>query len=402
MLLAFIFWPFLGFILAVINYNSQAAKKIVFAFIILYGFTFIVNKEYDADRYVQYFEAMATFNFSDYWSSITNIYSGSDTLDLLRLTLAFFISRVTSNPSFLFASFAFVFGYFYLGSINRLYSYKKSEFANVNVSIFILYFIVLIPISEINGFRFWTASWVFFFGVINYIILSDKKYLLVALSAVLVHFSFLSAVAILLMYVALGNRQYLYMAILLFSFAMPNLLSQYIQVSPAELGEGIDTKVSQYTNETYISEIENLSDQSTWFMNWVHPLVSGFLIFALVWIRTFRAKFIASSIQQKLFSFTILFLAFANFMKAMPSGGRFQQIFYLLALTNIILFFVSHKTKPWHFLTILSIAPFLLWVLIKLRVLAVSADFFLFAPTVVLIAAPSHSLIDFLRSLGIL
>lgn len=402
MLLVFIIWPLLAFIWSLLNYRTTLAKRIVFAFIVLYGFTFIVNKEYDSDRYVQYFENTLDTNFSSFWYNVTNLYSSEAALDLVRPTITFFVSRVTSNHHFLFAAFAFVFGYFYLGSINSLYQYKNSKLPNINASVFLFYLVILIPISEINGFRFWTASWVFFYGVINYILFSDKRFLLVALSAPLVHFSFLSAIIVLLLYVLLGNRNTIYFILLLLSFVLPELLSQYILVSPAELGEGLETKVTQYSDKDYLILSQTKRSKDVWFISWAHPIVSGFLVFALAWIKIFKNKFLTSIAQNKLFSFTVFFLAFANFMEAMPSGGRFQQVFYLLAVANIILFFLSHKTKKWHFLTMLSIAPFALWFLIKLRVLAVSTDLFLFSPTPILLASPLYSVLEFLQALGIL
>ena len=48
--------------------------------------------------------------------------------------------------------FAAVFGYFYLKSINILY-YKHIKNPNINGVLFITFFILILPITNINGFN---------------------------------------------------------------------------------------------------------------------------------------------------------------------------------------------------------------------------------------------------------
>ena len=52
---------------------------------------------------------------------IGGLYGSQTTVDIVQPLISFIVSRFTSHHSLLFASFAALFGFFYLKSINLLY-----------------------------------------------------------------------------------------------------------------------------------------------------------------------------------------------------------------------------------------------------------------------------------------
>ena len=162
--------------MALRNYRLSFAKNIVWLFVIFYGFTIVIeDKAMDASRIIDKFEAAAktqitTRNF------ISLLYDkDSQTLDIIEPVLVFLVSRVTTNWHFLFAVFGLIFGFFYSRNIWYLIDRAGGQIKKINL-INILVFSVLVGFWQINGFRFWTATHMFFFGAMPFLLERKKKY----------------------------------------------------------------------------------------------------------------------------------------------------------------------------------------------------------------------------------
>ena len=104
----FLLSPFITGILAVKNYRSPWAKNIIWAFVVFYGFTFGTaqetstgNKIADIARYSNELKDLYQQDLS--FEQIVKLYRDNEDIDIVRLTLAIAISRVSDNQQILTA-----------------------------------------------------------------------------------------------------------------------------------------------------------------------------------------------------------------------------------------------------------------------------------------------------------
>lgn len=381
-LLLFVIWPFLAMITAMVNYGQKEARKVIYIFLIYYGLTFFIDFEhyYDAVGSALRLQKNAALPFSDFFKIVSGLYTSDTSVDIVEPFISFVVSRFTNQHNLLFGIYSAVFGFFYLKSINLLHDQYRLK-PGWNVVVFLSFFILIIPITNISGFRYYTASWIFFYGAYHVILNRDTKYLLIALASSLVHFSFLSANAILIIYFFAGNRNLVYMPIVILSFVLPQVMSPVFKSLALRFAGPLQARYQGYASEAYLSEIQGSYENASWFLTLSTDLVFYYLIFAIIFIRIKYRYLNKENFEKNLFSFLLLFLSFVNFGMAIPSfGGRFQTVFFLFATLYIFLFFVKQPEDKISFLTIAGLFPMLLNAAVTFRVGSESINAWIFTP----------------------
>jgi hypothetical protein len=170
--IVFLFWPILALRLSIINRDKEWAKNIFWIFCVYYGYTFIIpNVGSDAYSYAQTFHefGLKCISISDMLSSLFK----DKNVDVLQPVISYTVSRFTNDSRILFATYALIFGYFYTNNLWYLFEKidKKSSFI---LGVYILVFALICPIWRINGFRFWTATHIFLFGLLPYLLDGNK------------------------------------------------------------------------------------------------------------------------------------------------------------------------------------------------------------------------------------
>jgi hypothetical protein len=379
LLFVFLVWPFAGLVTALSKYKERSSRIIVFLFLVLYGATLIISSQgSDAYRYSQNLLFTAHLPFNSFWDIVTGIYAKETSVDIIGPFITFIVSRFTSQPQIFFAIIAAVFGIFYLKSINFIYDrYFKKR--NRNVLIYSIFLASLIPIFNINGYRFWTASWIFIFGVYHILIIGDKRYFIICLLASFMHFSFISANAVLLIYLFLGNKNSIYITVLVLSFILPNLLAAYIPKIAGLIGEGVLNRAHSYTNEVYKTQIAETTAGLKWFMT--TKILYYYLLGVLFYSQLKMKKLVDIPEMRNLFSFTLLFLSFANFLESTPSGKRFFTLYYVFSTTYLIILFYRYNKPKMHWITWVGIFPMLVSTIVAFRIGMNSLNAWLFTVT---------------------
>jgi hypothetical protein len=384
----FFIWPFAAFLMALSNYQQKDARRIMYFFLIYYGFTFAAaNLAMDSRGFEETLKQTAALPFSEFYEIIVGFYAVDTSVDIIQPFIVFVVSRITDDSRFLFAVFAAVFGYFYLKSIDPLYSQYKRR-PNRNALVHLVFFVLLIPIFEINGFRFWTAAWVFFYGAYHLVLYGDKKFLLFTFLAAFIHFSFLTVNIVLIAYVFLGNRNLIYYPLMVISFIVPELFASQINQLASLLPGGLEAKYVAYSNQEYGKQIAEGALQAKWFMKWPRLVVLYYLVFSLLFIQIKYRKWVTSRYMNNLFSFTLLLLSFSNFLKYIPTLGRFQSIFFLFGIAYLIHFFELFGKRNLHILTKIGFLPMLIVVIVVLRVGLETMNVWVFAPWPFALFAP--------------
>src|SRR5699024_1226601 len=93
--------------------------------------------------------------------------------DILRTIIALAVSRFTASQSVLTLVYGIIFGFFFSRNMWFVLERFKGKIRLITILLFCCFFLV-IPIWDINGFRFWTAAHIFVYGVLQF--LFDEKW----------------------------------------------------------------------------------------------------------------------------------------------------------------------------------------------------------------------------------
>jgi hypothetical protein len=381
-LLLFILWPFLALVTALANYEQKAARRVVYFFLIYYGMTFFIPTVgyVDAAGYTMQLKANAALPFSDFFKIVGGIYAIDTSVDIVEPLISFIVSRFTEDHRGLFTAYAALFGFFFLKSINLLYDRYKLNPGWPGL-IHLVFFAAILPITAINGFRMWTAAWIFFYGAYRVIIDHEPRYLIIALFSSLVHWSYISANAVLIIYFLAGNRNYIYLPLALLSFILPQLMTPYFNLIALRMGGAIQNRYDMYSGVDYGIIRQETAVQAAWFLKIGYDLVLYYLLLAIIVIQYKSKSLVKGKAEENLFSFLLLFLAFVNFGMAIPSfGGRFLTIFFMFATLYVFLYSIKLTGEKINPLSLIGLFPMLLYTAIVFRQGSDSLNAWIFAP----------------------
>ncbi len=354
---------------------------VVYLFLVYYGLTFVIVSEImDAFRYVETFRFFATLPFIDIFKAVSGYYSQTASIDFIEPLLSFLMSRFTKSSHIYYAVFAAVFAFFYLRSFDLLYDqYKKNP--NWNAWVFMVFTLVVIPITSLSVLRMWIAAWMFFYG--TYLVLSTRKskYLLVALSACLMHWSFITLNLLLVVYYFAGNRNTIYTPMAIISFFIPHLVNPLLEFVALFFGGGIAARVEGYTSESHSLMYQEWLGGNSWFLTLSHDLSWYFFIIAIVVIRVFKRDKMRGKLEESWYSFMLLLFTVVNLGRSLPNFGmRMQSIFILFASVYVFLYFMNRSERRIGFITVAGAFPLLLHTLIQFRRAADSMSAWIFTP----------------------
>lgn len=359
LLVFFLFWP-LGVVwFSLVNYNAKWTKNILWLFIIFYGYTFVLsNDTMDANRIKEKFDTLAYFNFN--FNDFISYYfiENSNAIDILQPVIFYVTSKFTSDFNILMAILAAILGFFYSRNLSYLLDKSNSKI-KITSFVFLWMFMSVIGFWEINAFRFWTASLMFFYAVIPSVYENDNKKLWIVLLACILHFSFLFPLAVLLCFKIFKNKSSLYfwffVCSFLFTLLNVGMIGDFmLKIFPSNF----HNKISAYASESRVEELaENVRSISSYLRFFMFIIINGFFI---LFYFSYKNLIKDDDKLYSLFNFCLLFLGAANFISIIPSGGRFLLLSALFALTFIFLFLQKNSLKGNLKVYLYMSTPFLL------------------------------------------
>ena len=347
----------------------------VWFFVIFFGFTLTIiladsDEQSDGSRYRDKFVAMAGQQISFDNISVLFYEEDSQVLDVIETIVIFAVSRFTDNYHVLFAVFGLIFGYFYSRNIWYLIDRAGKGIASENKFI-ILTFAFVVGFWEINGFRFWTATHIFLFGALPYLFEGKKSYLVFALIALLMHFSFILPLLILGFHIITGKRTSVYFVLFIITFFVKELnLTQLGEFLTANLPEIFLPRIKGYVNEGYASDLSDVYAKANWYVVFYQLALKWSVALLMAGIFFYGKAFLkANKNLDRLFSFTLLLYSVANIFSLVPSGGRFLALSNLFALA-FIFFYIQYapNTKTIKRLMVFAIPALLLYATVALRI----------------------------------
>jgi hypothetical protein len=373
-LFLFLILPFSSLVISFVLYRKNWAKYLFILFGLYFGFTFIipsskVNLPSDSEFYAMELENYYHNPIS--FKELVNGFYSVDTLqsDIYQPLVTWCVSIFTDDPHILFAVFGFVFSFF-LGKIIWL-MIDVSEVKLIGfASYFLLVFVLLNPLWNINGVRMWTGLNVFLLGVIMFYFKSKPKGLILILCSCLVHVSFAIPIIFFIVYqfVSKININYffvLFIVSFLFKGLPPALLNTVTDFFP----EFVKYKLDFYTDPNTVALVADENKDTSLFIlasQFSQSLVP-FLIICYMFFY-YKKEIIANKRYLLFYNFLLFNVLWINMSAIIPSFGRFLTIFLMLS-TFFFFINLNQLIKSPYFNTVkLILLPFLSIIIVhKLR-----------------------------------
>lgn len=334
-LLTFIVWPVLGFVINFFKKPSTQKGLIFASFYALVGYFFLlIDPVFDSYRYAVDFKQASAWGINQFLEY--NAESGM--LDLYNIYSYALVSLITNNPHVLFAFWGFIFGFF---------TYKTFEFISESLTegntykfvLGVLIVMLLInPYININGVRFWTATWVFLAGWFGYETQNKKLWLCIMLITPLMHTTFIFPIVVFLLSKVkfAANLKVLYFAYMV-SFIIGSLINvesvaNYIPF----LGES--SRYSTYVDMDYVNSRNEVASSRSFINTILSELPKYFILVFMTWLYTSKKMFryAKSDIITKTLTYLLIFLCVCCILQVIPSFRRFDKISHVMVLYLVI------------------------------------------------------------------
>lgn len=349
-IILFLISPILGLFDAFSNLKNRESIITLFLFCLCFGFCFSVGTERfegsgDGISMRIDFEEYKNLSTTQYLDIITEYFEfDTGVQDIYIITMAYLVGRFTDNYHFFFLALAFVFAYFQLKCLKYL-----TREANYNSSLICIILTCLFlwnNIFNINGARFWTASWIALYCVFK--IFYDKQwgYLLLSLCLPMVHASF--SVFPIIIVIAFLLKKYRKPLVILFCISWAFSLVATDFNIPAfnsfDLPFAISKKIEAYTDQDYISSLT----QGTgfyWVAN-IFKFLSRNFIEILILLIALNEKNVKDTKSLSIVRFTYVLAIIANFGMIVPTfGGRFFTANFALVAYSFLVTISDTKYK---------------------------------------------------------
>jgi hypothetical protein len=379
----FVISPFLAVISAFANNKKSWAKNIFWAFCAFYGLVFAIGTESSGSDVVRAVSRLTSLHATPMSLSMAiEYFAQSGNADIVSTIVVLTVSRFTENQSLLTMIYGFIFGYFFSRNLWFILDRLNDKLHAITILLVVCFFLVN-PIWNLNGFRFWTATHIFVFGMLQNLYEGKNKGLWISLASILVHYTFLIPVSALLAYKFLGNRAAIYFFFFLSTFLISEIdIESFNRTVETYAPDIIQERSDSYRSEERVQEYRERSGSSkNWYAAWYGTALKWSVMGFLVILFFQHKKSIASNKAiMNIFCFSLLFYGIANLMSSIPSGGRFVSVANLAALATII-FYVQNIPNEKAMLRFIKVATpaLLLFIIVAFR-----TGFYSFSATMIL------------------
>lgn len=334
--------PVWSLYLALQTRKRKLMRWVLIFFITAYGSIINFSESADGIRHQQrveeHFLGMSIDQFLKELLSIIRLEPGVETSDDPYIHILSYVSGgILHWPGLFFTMVAFVYGYFFIGSLFRLFrlfpDYKR-EFLFFMLAIV---FIFHKNIEGINTVRTWTGLWVLFYSVLSYYQTRNKKYFVLAFIPPLIHVGYLVLAVPAWIVLLFGNRPKIYTGIFFLSF-FAQLLPVASSLSFLQTSAVGQEKVHAYhvENEEELLAREG-QGSGTWYRQaqqaGIHLWAYSFMAAALI-LLGFYGRQQLTQVEISLFSVGILTKALSNsteFLYAVTNRSEVIAVTFVLA-----------------------------------------------------------------------
>lgn len=328
----FLISPLLSLLYSIKSLEKRSSIIYVFLFCIFFGLAFTVSNirvegSPDGVSYRALFEDYSSVGYDEFMYHVEEYFSfDSKIKDLYADTVAFLVSRFTSNYHIFFLVIATVFAFFQLKTLFFLTRHRNYVFGGV---CFLLVFLfTFVQIKNINGLRFWTSYWIALYALFSLLLTRRKKFLLLIASLPLFHGSFVVVWILMALYYITGKYEKIWFVLLIISSFVGNVSLALVRETVTYLPSFLAGFVDYYAAEEVVHKV-GAKGSGFYMLDKIFPIMVGIYLFVMLLIINSKKNNIKDKQVKSLLELTIIIVSFSNFMMPVPSvGGRFIVMSY--------------------------------------------------------------------------
>ena len=263
----------LGLIQGLKSNDRQYLRWMLTLFATIYASTFSIEGIGDGTRHWQgVYDYYVGLSFPKFWSDLGDIvfFRNNEFVneDVYIHLLSYFTGSVLGLPQLFFVFVGFVYGYFFSGSMVKVFRCFPSPRKHFPYFVIAVYFIAILNLQSMNTVRTWTGFWVLFYATLQYHDTKRLKYLLLIFTAPLFHLGYFIMALPVWGVIFLPLKRYwimvAYLASFSFSFVTPEFVTSRLQVLEVGAEKAHDYRAEE--KATIASRTEKFSrDGSRWY-----------------------------------------------------------------------------------------------------------------------------------------
>lgn len=355
-LLLFLIWPLGGFAFNLFRPVNRLTYLIFILFFFLIGCSFsFSDPSVDSYRYAEEFVKMSGSDF--YSGFLYQILLGR--IDLYYGFVALSLGTITNNPHILYGIFGAVYGFLVCRLFVLLKKDWKSSF-NVYVWIVFIFIFALNPHSNINGVRFWTATWLYLVSLISFIAYGQKKWLIGILLTPFLHSSFVIYIVVLLISYPFRNRYKLLYLSCVIAFILTTVGGEEKILSLIPSSFSLFSHYEAYIDASYMSEIrETLASR-----NIIHKFLPIYMeLICLFFIyRAVKDSVNIDRNTQFLLIINMICFIINTLLSFIPSFGRFNVILFSVCCFLMYKYYSFYRNYIYSLLILALIPPLVIYI----------------------------------------
>ncbi|MBK8502219.1 MAG: hypothetical protein IPL46_08430 [Saprospiraceae bacterium] len=295
-------------------------------------------------------------------------------------------------------------GYFYSRNIWFLIDEAKGPIKTAALP-FLLLFIFLVPFWLINGFRFWTATHMFIYGVIYLFYLKKSKIgaLALILSA-LTHIAFLLPCGIVIGYFFIPKNGWLFIFILLISILFLRVdLIFFINMIPTSLIEGQLPVLTNYLNEGYAEGRAVQVESLNWYAKYKDLPLYIYAISTIVILVVYKIRMTQNKGWLDIFYFGVLLFSVTTILDVIPSAGRLFSVAYLFIFAAFFLLVQREELNAslqWYFILGYFVIALPIAIQIRISMDFIGPNTLLYNPLFAWLLGNEYALVHFYKGNG--
>jgi hypothetical protein len=356
--LLFLVHPFTMLLVALRSLRGRHLPNVLWAFTIFYSMSIGLEKDSTSDivRYIAQVEQLHHSTFT--LQTAYEYYINSGEVDIIRTVLSILISRFTDNGYILVILFGVLFGFFFSRNITFVICRLDGGLKAITLLLLFILFL-LVPFWEINGFRFWTATHVFLFGLLPFVFDGNKRRLIwCVITPFVFHFSFLIPLVVLAIFLLVGNRHMLLFGFFVFSIFFSEInLDRLNNVTEKYVPRKFADRSANYRTYEAVERYQEWDVGVSWHARYYRSALHWSLCMFLIVLYWKSRHFIFKDRRMlRLLSFIFLMYGVANFLSKLPSGGRFVTLASMLTVAFLIVYIQNNHQErlmrqliPWTY-----------------------------------------------------
>lgn len=305
------------------NYDPEFKRRLLIVFITIYGSIITISETQDGAVHLNnVYSHYLDLPFPQFAEELGNILTFQNNTsrhvndDVYIHLLSYFTGTILGLPGLFFVFVSFIYGYFFAGSMIKLFYLTREKFKYSWTFYGIAtVFILWKNIDGINTVRTWTGLWILFYACLSYYQTKKIKYIFLMFVPPFIHFAYFIMAIPAWIVLTMGVRHKLYIAIFALSFVSvlinPQSFNQELQRT--EVGA---SKVKAYSVDEKKSTTEIIESTAatpfyrTFFVLGVQKWTVVFLAFVLIIFSVYEKGM--TQLESSLFSIGLLTLALAN------------------------------------------------------------------------------------------